>query len=123
MKTKSAGEWKIRLGGSAVALWATILMQPTAAVARDLGDVGLGQDLAHRVCATCHRVKKGETGEKFLDVTAFQTLADSPSKTALNLRVFLKSPHRNMPDLILSEAEIDGVIAYIQSLKSARGKP
>jgi len=31
--------------------------------------------------------------------------------------VFLKSPHRNMPDLILSEAEIDSVIAYIHSLK------
>ena len=45
-------------------------------------------------------------------------IADSPAKTALNLRVFLKSPHRNMPDLILNEIEIDSVIAYIQSLKS-----
>jgi cytochrome c len=86
-------------------------------VARDLGDVDVGQDLAQRVCATCHRVQKGETDEKFLDVAAFQTLANNPAKTALSLRVFLKSPHRDMPDLILSEAEIDGVIAYIQSLK------
>lgn len=89
-----------------------------AATAQDLGDVGVGQDLAERVCSTCHRVEKGETDEKFLDVAAFQTLADSPSKTALNLRVFLKSPHRNMPDLILTEVEIDSVIAYIFSLKS-----
>lgn len=106
---------------STIVLWALSLAQPMTAAAQDLGDVGVGQDLAHRVCATCHRVGKGETDEKFLDIAAFQTLADSPSKTALNLRVFLKSPHRNMPDLILTEAEIDGVIAYIHSLKS-RGK-
>jgi hypothetical protein len=31
--------------------------------------------------------------------------------------VFLRSPHRNMPNLILSEAESDDVIAYILSLK------
>lgn len=91
---------------------------PIAAAAQDLGDVAVGQGLATRVCATCHRVNKDETDEKFLDVAAFQTIADSPSKTALNLRVFLKSPHRNMPDLILTKAEIDGVIAYIQSLKT-----
>lgn len=91
---------------------------PTMAIARDLGDIALGQDLARRVCASCHRVEKDETDEKFLEVAAFQTIADTPSKTALSLRVFLKSPHRNMPDLILSEAEIDGVIAYIQSLKT-----
>lgn len=91
--------------------------RPGPAGARDLGDVGAGHDLAKRLCATCHRVEKGETDEKFVDVASFQTIADSPSKTALNLRVFLKSPHRNMPDLILSEAEIDSVIAYIHSLK------
>lgn len=105
------------LRGPVLTLWAALLIQPTVTVARDLGDVGVGQDLARRVCATCHRVQKGETDEKFLDVSAFQTLADNPARTALSLRVFLKSPHRDMPDLILSETEIDGVIAYIHSLK------
>ena len=94
------------------------LVSPIAAVAGDLGDVGAGHGLAKGLCATCHRIERGETDEKFLDVASFQTIADSPSKTALNLRVFLKSPHRNMPDLILKEIEIDSVIAYIQSLKS-----
>lgn len=102
----------------AIAIWVLALIPPTAAGARDLGDVGMGHDLAQRLCATCHRVERGETDEKFLDVASFQTIADSASKTALNLRVFLKSPHRNMPDLILTEAEIDAVIAYIQSLKT-----
>lgn len=99
------------------AIWAMALTPFTAAGARNLGDIGVGQVLAQEECATCHRVQKGETDEKFLDVAAFQTLADSPSKTSLSLRVFLKTPHRDMPDLVLTEAEIDGVIAYIQSLK------
>ena len=83
----------------------------------DLGDVGLGHDLARKVCAECHRVEKGQTGRKFVAVTAFQVLANNPAKTALSLRVFLKTPHRNMPDFLLTEAEIDSVIAYIHSLK------
>ena len=93
------------------------LAQPAAVTARDLGDVSAGYDLARQVCSTCHRVEKGETGEKHPDVSAFQTIADNPAKTALGLRVFLKSQHRNMPDLILSETEIDSLIAYIESLR------
>ncbi len=45
---------------------------------------------------------------------AFQDVADNP---AISLRVFLRTPHETMPDLILTAAETDNVIAYILSLK------
>jgi hypothetical protein len=48
---------------------------------------------------------------------AFQDVADDSAMTSLALRVFLRSPHEWMPDLMLSETETDDVIAYILSLK------
>jgi len=84
----------------------------------DLGDVDRGHELARSTCAACHKVEKGDTTEKFDDVASFQTVANDGSRTKLALLVFLKSPHVNMPDLVLTEKEIDSVIAYIMSLKS-----
>ena len=95
------------------------LSLPAAATARDLGDVSAGYDLARGVCATCHRVERGETEREASRRRSLPDHRRQPvPKRRSDLRVFLKSPHRNMPDLILSETEIDSVIAYIQSLKS-----
>ena len=40
-----------------------------------------------------------------------------PSTTSVALKVFLKTPHATMPNIILSEAEIDALAAYILSLR------
>ena len=39
------------------------------------------------------------------------------STTSMSLRVFLQSPHGNMPDYRLSREQIDDVVAYILSLR------
>lgn len=51
---------------------------------------------------------------------SFQSVADMTSTTALSLNVFLRSNHKNMPNIMLSEAEADDIIAYILSLKRNR---
>ena len=81
------------------------------------GDISQGQALARNVCAECHRVEKGQASRKLSPALAFQEIADKPARTRLSLRVFLKTPHRNMPNLVLTETDIDNVIAYIHSLK------
>ena len=48
---------------------------------------------------------------------AFQDVADNPAIAAIGPRVFLRTPHETMPDLILAAAETGNVIAYILSLK------
>jgi hypothetical protein len=40
--------------------------------------------------------------------------------TGLALAVFLRTPHRNMPNLIISDRDRDNVIAYILSLRDKR---
>jgi hypothetical protein len=40
--------------------------------------------------------------------------------TALALNVFLRTPHRSMPNLVISDGDRDNVIAYILSLRDKR---
>ena len=89
------------------------------AAADDLpGDAVLGRALAVEACERCHHIEAGDRDGSLPDPPAFQNLADDPAMTPLALRVFLTTPHRDMPNLILSDAEVDDIVAYIHSLKS-----
>ena len=81
------------------------------------GDPYEGQSLAREVCAACHSVEQGDQGASMRGAPAFQDVANDAAVTALSLRVFFRTPHEQMPDLILSETEIDDITAYILSLK------
>lgn len=81
------------------------------------GDPIAGEKFAREVCVICHEVEKGLHGISLKGAPAFQDVADDPAITSLSLRVFLRSPHEVMPDLILSDVEREDVIAYILSLK------
>lgn len=105
------------LPGAAVLTLAAAL--PAAAVAQQPGDITKGVDLALRVCANCHGVAAGETVSPVSAAPSFEDIADAPGMTGMALTAFLRTPHRTMPDLILSPAEIDNVVAYILSLKES----
>ena len=76
-----------------------------------------GRRFAGTVCIACHYVETEDRGVSSAGAPAFQDVADDPAITAISLRVFLRTPHETMPDLILTAAETDNVIAYILSLK------
>lgn len=83
------------------------------------GDPAAGLGYARAICADCHDVERewddlaAFYGPPFVDIAAM------PSTTELSLRVFLRTPHENMPNLILSDHDRDDVIAYILSLKDS----
>jgi mono/diheme cytochrome c family protein len=83
------------------------------------GDVQRGFQLALKVCEECHIVADGRRRPKppAPGAPSFFELAKLPRVTAFYLRAWFRTPHRNMPDLILPRAERDDVIAYILSLK------
>lgn len=101
----------------AIAITALMALTSTAYGQSGLGDISQGRDLARKVCAECHRVEKGQASRKLSQAKAFQEVANNPARSELSLRVFLRTPHRNMPNLMLSKAETDNAIAYILSLK------
>jgi mono/diheme cytochrome c family protein len=101
---------------SCVAAAALSAAQPAAHAQPLEGNPLSGRQIATTLCSSCHRVLPMTLPDKG-DPPSFQSIADLPSTTGLSLKVFLRSSHRNMPNLILSEAESDDVIAYILSLK------
>ena len=87
-----------------------------AARAQDTGgNAASGRALAKAWCAECHRVEPDAPGASVAD---FAEVANLLSKTALSLKVFLQSSHKDMPNLILKPGEAEDIIAYILSLKS-----
>ena len=83
------------------------------------GDIEAGHDLAQSVCAACHDIG-GQPPEGLIfqgDPPPFRLVADDPAVTPLSLTVFLRTPHQNMPNIMLSRQETDDVIAYILSLR------
>ena len=98
---------------------AVLFALSSAAEAQEVGNVEAGHAYAKKVCAECHSVERGEKESPYLDLPTFQAVADSPGITERALAVWLQNPHPNMPNFILPQADMDNVIAYIMSLKSA----
>lgn len=101
----------------AAAILGFLLAAPIAAGAQEAGDKAKGLDLALRVCANCHAVAEGEMVSPVDAAPAFEDIADNPGMTGMALSAFLRTPHRSMPNLILSPDEISDVVAHILSLK------
>lgn len=107
--------------GSRYALAAALLALPallpaslmaTAAYA----DSAAGERLARQWCANCHVIDVGNPGATVPQgPPTFRMVAQQRSSD--ELRTFLTRPHPPMPDLALTRAEIDDLIAYIETLK------
>ena len=72
-------------------------------VGQELGNKAEGQPFAREVCAACHAVEEGDKMISLEGAPPFQVLADDPAASEVSLRVFLKSPHETMPDLMPSD--------------------
>ena len=85
-------------------------------------DAEAGKDLALGVCSRCHVVADIQHLPKppVRNVPSFFALADDPGKTEFYLRSFFRTPHRVMPNFMLTAQEIDDIVAYIFSLKGHR---
>ncbi len=80
-------------------------------------DPAPGRRIAERDCTSCHEVRPGETGPGAMaSAPPFQLVARMPSTTELALHVFLRTSHAGMPNILLTEPEIDDLAAYIISL-------
>src|SRR5487761_2064230 len=86
------------------------------ALAQPANSHSLGRQVAMELCSSCHRVAEGQPRPDS-NVASFFAIANLPSTTALSLKVFLRSNHKGMPNLIVSESDADKLIDYILSLK------
>lgn len=77
-----------------------------------------GQEIAERACGGCHALA-GSSPRRVegLDVPSFASIAARPNQTPERLQSFILTPHRPMPGMALSLADVNDVVAYILSLK------
>jgi mono/diheme cytochrome c family protein len=78
--------------------------------------VAEGHRLAQEWCQTCHAVEPG-MASFFDQAPSFQAIADRSGTTALSLKVFWRTSHQNMPNLVISPEQADVLSAYILSLR------
>jgi mono/diheme cytochrome c family protein len=96
-------------------LWVLLLAiwTPGAmAAADDMGDPVNGRKIATAWCANCHALA-GSTQATATGAPSFSAIAANHAISPLSLRAFLQTPHGPMPDLHLSNTEMDDLISYI----------
>jgi mono/diheme cytochrome c family protein len=77
-------------------------------------DAQSGEQFARRVCATCHVVVAGQPpGDP--NAPSFQSVAQSQQFHQKGVALLLEE-HPKMPNLALTQEELDDVAAYIKSL-------
>jgi mono/diheme cytochrome c family protein len=86
-------------------------------MAQEMGDAKAGFAYASQACTECHAVRSGERISPNTTAPAFELVANTRGMTELALRVWFRSSHPSMPNLVLTENQSDDVVAYILSLK------
>lgn len=80
-------------------------------------DVQQGRRLALEVCAACHAVLAGQPQSPIAAAPSFEAVAATPGMTAMALNVWLTAQdHPTMPNIVLSQIDIQDISAYILSL-------
>ena len=106
-----------------ISAW-TVASAALAQEANVPNDVQQGKRLALRICANCHLVAP-DARQPILQPPApsFDSIAQRSTTTADYLRMFLKTTHRGlrnlqgMPNLELSDWQIEPLTAYLLSLR------
>jgi mono/diheme cytochrome c family protein len=96
---------------------AVIGMAIAVAHAQAPADPHKGRALAQRFCAECHAMGKDNDVSPTSEAPSFTAIAATPGMTAMALHVFFQTPHRAMPNLMLTNDQKNDIIAYIMSLK------
>ncbi len=101
-----------------IALAALVIVRVHGArgASRDDTSAAEGRHLAEAWCTACHAIDSKAAGTAST-APDFAAIANQPSTTELSLKVFLRSSHRNMPNLVLRPEQADNLVTYILSLK------
>jgi cytochrome c len=75
-----------------------------------------GHKLAEAWCKACHAIDATTAGTQS-GAPDFAAVANMPSTTELSVKVFLRSSHPSMPNLVLTPEQTSDIASYILSLR------
>ncbi len=74
-----------------------------------------GRRLAEQWCSQCHGVRSNQAS--ISGVPTFREIAAERSATETSLRVFLRTSHPTMPNIVLAPDDMNDIIDYLLLLK------
>jgi mono/diheme cytochrome c family protein len=86
-------------------------------------NVERGIVIARESCSECHTVERARTISPNPGAPSFERIANTPGMGDLALLAFLYTPHREMPNIVLTHQEADDIIAYIRSMRAPEPSP
>ncbi|MEZ5922336.1 MAG: cytochrome c [Parvularculaceae bacterium] len=102
---------------TAAALVAAFAASCASGPEKAAGDAARGRSIAQNVCAECHAVTPDETSSPNDKAPTFVSLANRPGMSRMALAVLLRTPHRNMPNLIVPADDVENLAAYLETLR------
>ncbi len=109
---------RVGLLGTSLAIAVSIGIY-TGALAGDASDIRAGQELAAKVCSPCHVISE-RPGPSFAEI------ANGGHADPEALLAFLRSTHSDvshpgaMPNLELTDRQIEQISAYLRNLRAAK---
>ena len=108
---------KVHTGLAVMIALATLFLLRVINAALAADGAAEGHRLAEAWCKACHAVEPNMPSMSN-QAPGFAAIANRHGTTELSLKVFLKTSHRNMPNLVISPDQADALADYILSLKS-----
>jgi len=78
-----------------------------------------GRAIAERWCVSCHDIGAGDTRTAKDVAPTFESVAHRPNLSREHLETWIGNPHPPMPNMHLTREEIENLVEYIESLKTA----
>ena len=94
-----------------------IRMHPAGGATSAETSIAAGQRLAKAWCESCHAIQS-HVLEMPGEPPSFQAIANQPGMTPLALKVFLRTSHKDMPNLVIVPDQAEALANYILSLKT-----
>ena len=94
-----------------------LVAAPCGAHAQPAGDAAKGHEFVQQICSECHTIEKGRRPSPNGQAPNFETIAKTPGMTAIALTAVLRTPHRNMPNIVIANDDLRDVAAYVMSLQ------
>ena len=79
-------------------------------------DPTAGRHIAETTCSACHDVSATPAQDAQRRAPSFLAISRMPSTTELSIKVYMRTSHPKMPNIILTRDEIDSIAAYIVGL-------
>jgi len=94
---------------------ALLIATGSASAAFAAGDAAAGRQLAQQWCSSCHITDRSANGPD--TAPPFPTIARRHQQNGDWVRAWLSTPHPPMPNFDLSRAQIDDIVAYLDSFR------